>query len=174
MKKFAWLAVLILAGSLPGFASSIDFDSGSFQTGKMMGSFSNSIDFTVTGSLNRITVDTGKLTAVACPSSGMSCFDFTGGSVDVDGKLFKDALSGGLTIKGNGVVSINAALTKEVGVTSGAVAATWTFGPNGQVTAGSANVSVNSTTVTAEPASLMLFATGMLGVGALGKRRLRK
>jgi hypothetical protein len=178
-KKFlvaSLVALLLLLLAKPALADSIDYDSGNFQSGSLAGSFSSSIDFSVTGSLNRIVIDTGKLVSVACPAGAgmMACYDFSGGSVSVDGKLFQDSLTGGLTIKQTGVVSINASLMKEVGVASGAVVGTFTFGPGNQVTDGSANVSINSTTVTAEPATLGIMATGLFGIGTLARRRLRK
>ena len=167
--KILWLTVLTLALSAAALGNSVDYDTGTFTSGAMMGSFSSHIDVSLTGSLNTVVLDTGTLTKMACPAAQETCYDFSGGSVTVDGTVFKDALQGGLTIRQGGTVSINATLMPETGVGSGAVVATF-IDQNGKVIVGSANVSVNSTTITPEPAGLLIMSTGLLGVGMLTKK----
>jgi hypothetical protein len=170
VKQFVVALLAAFALSSSAFAGSIDYDTGNFKSGKMTGSFSNKINIDIIGSLNEIDIRTGNLTKnmSGCPS-GATCFDFTGGSVSIDGgKVFKDAINGGITIKENGAASISATLATEAGVSSGVVSADFAFSGN-KITAASANVVPNSTVP--EPTAFSLLGMGL--VSFLGFRRMK-
>lgn len=166
--------VLVLLAALflvpAAVANSIDYDTGTFQSGTLSGSFSNMINVNIMGSLHTIDIQTGMLvkTMTGCPT-GSTCYDFTGGSVAVDGTLFKDSINGGITIRGNGTASISATLMPEAGVSSGSVSASFDFA-GAKLTSGSEDVAFN-TLATPEPGTLLLFGTGLLG---LAITKLRK
>ena len=177
MTKRILLALIVCASTL-AWGDSTDFDTGNFQSGVMAGQFKagSTLNVSITGSLHTIDLVTGPLVRVTqgCPVAAM-CFDFSSGSTTVSANgttVFTDQLVGGLTIKSNGSGSINADLMAEPGVAAGSATVSFDF-TGMKITAGSENVAFN-TTITPEPAGLMLFATGLLGCGALAKRKLRK
>ena len=169
--KLALILLLALLAVPVAWANSIDYDTGTFQSGTISGSFSTMINVSVTGSLHTIDIQTGQLvqTTSGCPT-GSTCFDFTGGSVTVDGTLFKDALSGGITIRDDGAASISAILMPEPGVSSGTASASFVF-DDGMLSSGSEDVAYNTAAVP-EPSSGLLLSIGMLGLVVMGGKQL--
>jgi len=170
VKQFVVALLAAFALSSPAFAGSIDYSTGNFESAKFTGSFSSSINIDIKGNLHEVDIDTGTLTKDTsgfCPS-GATCFSFTGGSVSVDGGVFKDAINGGITMEGNGIGIVAATLVSTSGVSSGAVATTFVFsGKN--ITAGSENVALISSVP--EPTALSLLGMGL--VSFLGLLRMR-
>lgn len=161
MNKLFLMAVLILGLATTAAANSIDYDTGVFQSGTLTGSFSNMINVSVVGSLHTIDIQSGKLvkTTTGCPT-GATCFDFTGGNVTVDGTVFKDTLSGGITIRSGGAASIIATLMPETGVLSGTASASFDFSGK-KLVSGSEDVAFNSSAVP-EPSALLLLGSGLV------------
>ena len=72
------LAVLLLVPAAR--ANSIDYSTGTFSSGALLGSFQGAINVNIVGSLNTIDIITGTLvkTTAGCPP-GSTCFDFSNG-----------------------------------------------------------------------------------------------
>lgn len=177
MRNLFLLAGLITGLSLGAVGNSItstDYDTGSFLSGTITGSFTTSLSVSIKGMDHSIDISTGTLvrSTTGCPPGSM-CFSFTGGSVTVDGTVFKDSLSGGITIKTGGTGSINAILMPEMGVGSGSADASFVF-KNGMITAGSENVSFTSAAAVPEPATLLLFGTGLIPLAWRMRKGLAK
>lgn len=174
MRKLLLLfATVLLSAAAAANSVPIDYGTGNFLSGTFTGSFSTMINVSITGSLHTIDIQTGTLvkTTAGCPP-GSTCWDFTGGSVTVDGTVFKDSISGGITIRSGGSGSISAILMPEAGVGVGSADASFIF-HGGKISAGSENVSFTPGTVP-EPASLLLFGTGLAGLAVKFHRKLRK
>jgi PKD repeat protein len=168
MKQSILVCAFLFAAAAVAGANSIDYDTGNFMSGKLTGSFSESINVDITGSLHEIDIQTGKLikNTSGCPT-GSTCYDFSSGSVSVmenGGKIFSDSLTGGITIKGNGVASVVAVLLNQSGISNGGAVATFNFS-GGKITAGSENVTFQAVTVP-EPTSLMMLGSGLIGLAA--------
>ena len=59
--KLALILLLALLAVPVAWANSIDYDTGTFQSGTISGSFSTMINVSVTGSLHTIDIQTGQL-----------------------------------------------------------------------------------------------------------------
>lgn len=169
MKQFVITLLAAFVLSAPAFGGNIGYDTGKFLSATMGGSFSSQLSIDITGSLNEIDIDTGKLVrnTVGCPP-GASCFDFTGGFVNVDHGKFGDEISGGILISATGVATISAILAPETGVASGGAVTTFDFSGN-NITFGSADVALNSTPVP-EPTALSLLGIGFLSFLAFRRK----
>jgi len=167
------LALLALGLPTVALATSVDFSSGGFKSGTFSGSFTTSINFSVTGDEHTIDITTGTLTATSCAVSGEKCFKFSGGNVTVDSTLFTDTLTGGTITDKNGSVSISADLSADSMVAHGSV--TGDFELQGtKITGGSGDVSFTSTSSTVpEPSTLGLLGTGLIGLAWMAKRKLK-
>jgi hypothetical protein len=154
-------------------AKSIDYDTGIFEHGTLLGTFTTSISADITGSLHQIDLSTGTLTKETSCVAGATCYDFSAGSIKVslDGKtVFSDSLTGGVTIKTNGSASIEAVLAPESGLHSGTATASFSFSGK-KITAGSENAVLN-TTVIPEPGALFLLGSGLVGLWWIGREKL--
>lgn len=161
MKFKLLLLIAVLCAASTMAANSVDFDTGAFKSGSLSGSFTTTLNVNITGSLHMIDIQTGTLvkTMTGCPT-GSTCYDFSGGSVTVDGTLFKDALFGGITLRGNGDASISATLMPEKGVSGGTASASFDFSGL-KLTSGSEDVAFNTVS---EPSPLVLLGSGVLGM----------
>lgn len=167
MKQFVVALLAAFTLSSPAFAGSIDYDTGKFESGKFTGSFSNKITVDIIGSLNQIDISTGKLIEMPSCISGSTCFMFTGGSVSVDGGLFKGTINGGITMKATGGGTISATLVSTSGVAPGLVVADFHFSGN-KITSGSEDVIPNPVP---EPTAVSLLGMGL--VSFLGFLRMK-
>jgi len=178
MRRLVVLTIMALALPTAALASSINFSTGTFQSGTITGTFKTSISITETGinqgTLTTITINTGTLIKMA-PSvcaPGFTCYDFNGGNVTVSlagSTVFSDSLSGGLTMKANSFVGLTAALMSNSQVLGGTAVSTLDF--KGQkILSGSSDVSLASPVP--EPSTLFSLAAGMIGLAGTMRRKL--
>lgn len=163
------LSTLFLLFPVIAHGSSVNFDTGVFQSGMLTGSFmtGSTINISIMGSLNTIDLKTGSLIQFTqnCPTTS-TCFSFSSGQVMVMDKgkqEFFDHISGGITIKNDGSASIDATLVPHGSLKVGSATATFTF--SGQkVSSGSEDVSFSTTTVP-EPSTLSFIGLGLCLLG---------
>ncbi len=171
MKRGLLLALLVLGLPTVVLANPIDFNSGTFSSGTISGTFLTSLEVSMVGSLATITLDTGALTKVStCAIPSATCFDFSGGSVTVmvgASTVFTDSLNGGFVAQTASVILMGAGLTPNTMVSKGGATDIFTF-TGGKLDAGTAGLSGVSMP---EPGTLLLLGSGLLGLAGVIKWR---
>ena len=160
MKILRPFLLLFLLSPL-AIAGTVNYDTGTFQSGKLTGSFSSFLRINITGSLGEVDIRTGPLMleTMGCPT-GSTCYDFSSGFVAVDdGSVFTDAIIGGIAIKSNGVATISATLDSTPRIDNGAVVTTFDFSGK-KILGGSGDVSFD--THVPEPSALLSLGLGLL------------
>jgi|SRR5215469_12415716 len=167
----ASLANVIVAPSCP-VGAIVCYDTGTFQSGTLSGSFTTAVDVSVTGNLANITTDTGTLTLTPVCPVGSICYVFSGGSVSVmsgGSTVFTDSLTGGLVVTTGNSVVITASLAPEGIIAYGNTSTSVVYNPtNGMLLGGAAGL----TGFAPEPGTLGLLGTGVLGLAAMIRRKI--
>jgi len=167
------LALLALGVPTAALATSVNFSSGTFQTGTFTGSFTTMVEVSVVGTENTISIDTGKLSvSSSCPIPGAKCYSFTTGNVTVAAGTtteFTDSLVNGFIINHKGDVTIGAILVPNTIVASGSTS--FHFALQGTtLTRGAAGV---QGTAVPELGTFGLLGYGLIGLAWMTKHKLK-